>query len=105
MTERRSCSTLSRRGWYLPVLAQPGRAPALPEAIYGPNMGILRGMPSPPNALRVRLPQGLADQLRELAEQHGVSLNSLLIALIAGGVGFNLKPDPDDPQEGPRNTP
>jgi hypothetical protein len=58
--------------------------------------------PPSPN-LRVRLPRGLADRVRELADEHGVSVNSLLIAVIAGGVGFSLTPDreqDDDPAGG-----
>jgi predicted HicB family RNase H-like nuclease len=41
-------------------------------------------------SIHVRLPPTLHQQLRDLAEQESMSLNALLIALLAGGVGFKL---------------
>jgi predicted HicB family RNase H-like nuclease len=46
--------------------------------------------PSPPD-LKLRLPADLADELRRRAEEQGISLNSLIIALLAGAVKFSLK--------------
>jgi HicB family len=40
--------------------------------------------------LHVRLPGDLTERLRELAAQQGVSLNALMVALIAGSVGWRL---------------
>lgn len=38
----------------------------------------------------VRLPPALHEQLTILAEQQGVSLNQLVVVLLAGGIGFKL---------------
>jgi hypothetical protein len=40
--------------------------------------------------IHVRLPRPLHDQLREAAEREGLSLNTLVVALLAGGIGFKL---------------
>jgi predicted HicB family RNase H-like nuclease len=40
------------------------------------------------------MPPALHDELVKQAAQQGVSLNSLIVALLAGGVGFKL---PDNP--------
>jgi predicted HicB family RNase H-like nuclease len=40
--------------------------------------------------LTLRVPPALHDQLIEQAAQQGVSLNALIVALLAGGVGFKL---------------
>jgi predicted HicB family RNase H-like nuclease len=40
--------------------------------------------------LRVRMPPALHEQLVEEAARQGVSLNQLIVALLAGGVGFKL---------------
>jgi hypothetical protein len=40
--------------------------------------------------LNLRLPRSLAEQLKATAHDEGMSLNSLLLALIAGGAGFTL---------------
>ncbi len=39
----------------------------------------------------VRLPEELAELLATEAERQGVSLNTLIIALLAGGVGWRRK--------------
>lgn len=38
----------------------------------------------------VRMPTALHAQLAADAERQGVSLNSLIVALLAGGIGFRL---------------
>jgi len=38
----------------------------------------------------VRMPPALHEQLAEQAAQQGVSLNQLIVALLAGGIGFKL---------------
>lgn len=38
----------------------------------------------------IRLPRDLHAELRRRAADQGVSLNSLIVALLAGGVGFKL---------------
>jgi predicted HicB family RNase H-like nuclease len=38
----------------------------------------------------VRMPPALHEQLSRLAEEQGVSLNQLVVSLLAGGVGFTL---------------
>ena len=40
--------------------------------------------------LRVRLPVELHEALAAEAERQGVSLNTLIVALLAGGTGFKL---------------
>jgi predicted HicB family RNase H-like nuclease len=42
------------------------------------------------NALTLRLPPALHDQLAAKAKAQNVSLNALLVALLAGSIGFNL---------------
>lgn len=44
-------------------------------------------------SIHLRLPRGLHDELRALAEAQGVSLNTLLATLLAGSVGWTLEPD------------
>lgn len=39
---------------------------------------------------RVRVPTELHDQLAAEAKRQGVSLNTLVVALLAGGMGFKL---------------
>lgn len=39
---------------------------------------------------RIRLPTELHDQLIDEAKRQGVSLNTLMVALLAGGIGFKL---------------
>jgi predicted HicB family RNase H-like nuclease len=39
---------------------------------------------------RVRMPPALHEQLKERAVEQDVSLNQLIVALLAGGVGFKL---------------
>jgi predicted HicB family RNase H-like nuclease len=41
--------------------------------------------------LRVRLPTELHTRLAAEAERQGVSLNTLIVALLAGGVGWTVK--------------
>lgn len=38
----------------------------------------------------IRLPVELHEELTRRAAEQGVSLNSLIVALLAGGVGFKL---------------
>jgi hypothetical protein len=42
-------------------------------------------------SVHVRLPAALIDRLHQLADEQGVSLNALLLALIAGSVGFTSR--------------
>jgi hypothetical protein len=65
----------------------------------------IRPMPSPTTEnLRVRLPRALAGRLRELADEQGVSINTLMVALLAGTTGFSLAPPPPSPEPEPDNT-
>jgi hypothetical protein len=67
-----------------------------------PRSAILTVMAPTPTNLRLRLPTALAEHVREQANLNGVSINTLLVALVAGSIGFDLRPDPeanDDPQE------
>jgi predicted HicB family RNase H-like nuclease len=41
-------------------------------------------------SLHVRLPVALHDQLRAAADEQGISLNTLVATLLAGGIGFKL---------------
>jgi predicted HicB family RNase H-like nuclease len=43
--------------------------------------------------LKIRMPPALHEQLQQRAAEQGVSLNSLIVNLLAGGVGFKLPPD------------
>jgi hypothetical protein len=45
---------------------------------------------SEPAKKLVRMPQALAAEVARLAKDQGVSENTLLVALIAGGVNFKL---------------
>jgi predicted HicB family RNase H-like nuclease len=47
--------------------------------------------PTDPAKVLLRLPRGLHEQLRATADAQGVSVNSLLIALLAGSVGWSLE--------------
>jgi hypothetical protein len=50
--------------------------------------------------LRLRLPKAMHDQLREMAESQGVSMNTLVVLLLADAMGFTFRPpDPDVPEE------
>lgn len=40
--------------------------------------------------LRVRMPPALHEQLTTEAARQGVSLNQLVVSLLAGGIGFKL---------------
>lgn len=40
--------------------------------------------------ITVRMPPALHDSLRERAAEQGVSLNQLIVTLLAGGIGFKL---------------
>lgn len=46
------------------------------------------GVPS--GQLTIRMPPALHEQLIDRAKQQGMSLNTLIVALLAGGVGFKL---------------
>ena len=48
-------------------------------------------MTPPRKGLMVRIPSDLHAELARKAEEQGVSLNLLLISLLAGAVGFSLK--------------
>jgi predicted HicB family RNase H-like nuclease len=40
--------------------------------------------------IRVRMPEALHEQLAVTAAEQGVSLNTLIVSLLAGGIGFKL---------------
>ena len=42
-------------------------------------------------SIHVRLPESLAQALRERAEQEQTSVNNLLVAIVAGAIGYPLK--------------
>jgi predicted HicB family RNase H-like nuclease len=44
----------------------------------------------PSGQLMIRMPPALHEQLTQRAAEQGVSLNQLLVALLAGGIGFKL---------------
>lgn len=46
---------------------------------------------TPSGKLQLRMPVDLHGHLSRLAEQQGVSLNTLIISLLAGGSHFKLK--------------
>ena len=46
--------------------------------------------------LLVRMPQGLHDELALRADREGVSLNALIIGILAGGIGWQGHDEPDD---------
>jgi predicted HicB family RNase H-like nuclease len=48
------------------------------------------GSPSPPRSgqLRVRLPTELHEALAAEAARQGISLNTLIVSLLAGGIGW-----------------
>ena len=48
-----------------------------------------------PKQYALRLPNELFDVIAERADRNGVSVNTMCVALLAGGVGFKL--DPNDP--------
>jgi hypothetical protein len=48
-------------------------------------------MPVAKTATQVRLPLALLDELRRRAAEQGVSLNLMMVSLLAGGVGFKLE--------------
>jgi HicB family len=51
--------------------------------------------------LRVRLPDGLHAQLVAYAAEEGVSLNTWIVTLLAGGIGFSLaEPQSEETQMG-----
>jgi predicted HicB family RNase H-like nuclease len=41
----------------------------------------------------VRLPSALHKQIKAVASEQGVSVNTMIATLLAGGVGFRLKRD------------
>jgi hypothetical protein len=43
-----------------------------------------------PRKTLLRLPRGLHDHLKELAQENAISANTLMVALLAGGTGWNL---------------
>jgi Arc-like DNA binding domain len=51
-------------------------------------------------SLYVRLPDGLIERLRQRADEHGVSMNTLLVGLIAGSMGWR----PDSKEEAMTTT-
>jgi hypothetical protein len=58
-------------------------------------------------SIHIRLPRALHDRLVELAADQGISLNGLLVALLAGSVGFTLADEPKPKKKPPagRNRP
>jgi predicted HicB family RNase H-like nuclease len=42
---------------------------------------------------RIRLPVDLHEALVREAAQQGVSLNTFMVAVLAGGIGFKLSPE------------
>jgi predicted HicB family RNase H-like nuclease len=46
-------------------------------------------------SLHVRLPRSLHERLRELADDQDVSINTLLVAVVAKGVEWKLPPAQD----------
>jgi predicted HicB family RNase H-like nuclease len=48
------------------------------------------------HSTRVRLPKALHERLWDLAVEQDISLNSLIITLLAGSVGFTLAETPED---------
>lgn len=44
----------------------------------------------------VRMPPALHDHLLALAREQGVSLNQLVVVLLAGSTGFTLEPEEQD---------
>lgn len=51
--------------------------------------------PEPQGKIHVRMPKALHADLLERKDEQGVSLNQLVVALIAGGMGFTLEPGDD----------
>jgi hypothetical protein len=49
-----------------------------------------------PAGYALRLPRDLYEQVKVLADEQGLSVNTLLVALIAGGIGWKLSPGQDD---------
>lgn len=43
--------------------------------------------------LQIRLPPALHEQLTAKAAEQGISLNQLMVVLLAGGIGFTLDTD------------
>jgi predicted HicB family RNase H-like nuclease len=46
---------------------------------------------SPSGRVLLRLPTALHAELARRANEQGVSLNALMVALLAGGIGFKLE--------------
>lgn len=44
-------------------------------------------------SIHVRLPPALHEQLRAAAAEQQMSLNALIVALLAGGIGWTLEPN------------
>jgi hypothetical protein len=44
-------------------------------------------------SVHIRLPRSLLGQLRAQAQDEGMSTNALMLALLAGSIGFTLAPD------------
>jgi hypothetical protein len=59
--------------------------------------------------LRLRLPKAMHDQLREMAENQGITMNTLVVLLLADAMEFTFRtPDSaadDEPQDGPHSAP
>lgn len=49
-----------------------------------------RASVAPSGKLNLRMPPALHEQLAIEAKAQGVSLNTLIVALLAGGIGFKL---------------
>lgn len=42
--------------------------------------------------VHIRLPEALYEELRDRAAEQGISLNGLMVVLLAGSIGFRLGP-------------
>lgn len=66
----------------------------------------MENQPKDPRAesLRVRLPKDLRAHLHQMAEDQGITTNTLLVVLLAEASGWQLRPvedKPDSPTEQP----
>ena len=68
------------------------------DPVYGTSICKNEGMDR--NSTRLRLPEALHEHLRTKAEANDVSLNTLVVALLAGAVGWTLDPAGPKPHHG-----
>jgi hypothetical protein len=50
---------------------------------------------TPAQSVHVRLPRGLYELVKTLADEQDVSMNTLAIALLSGATGWTLNPEHD----------